>query len=110
MDSIAIPAIKLMEWTVGRCVARRKLDTQSCVDRDDETGPRPSELMVVIVDNGVARQSCSVGTKNRIETKNLTKIDKNRNQREARAKTRRDIACAQRRAPMAQGANGAKGT
>ena len=67
MDSIAIPAIKLTDGMVGQCVARRKLDTQSCVDWDDETGPRPSESIVVVVDNGVARQSCSVSTKNRIE-------------------------------------------
>ena len=50
--AIAIPAIKLTERTVGQYVARRKLDTQLCVDQKDETGPRPSELMVVIVDDG----------------------------------------------------------
>ena len=41
--AIAIPAIELTDGTVGQCVARRKLDTQSCVDRNGETGPRPSE-------------------------------------------------------------------
>ena len=67
--AIAIPAIKLMDGTVGQCVVRQKLDTQSCVDQDDETGPRPSESIVGVVDNGVARQSCSVGTKNWIKMK-----------------------------------------
>ena len=68
--AIAIPAIELTDgWMNGQRMVRQKLDMQSCMDWDDETGPRPSESIVVVVDNGVARQSCSVGMKNQIKTK-----------------------------------------